>query len=234
VLRLDEAFRSFLEACIEGSDRCVLSQQGSSADELEAKIYDLLSAIKHQPLALGPSIKDIVKYGALKVYIVTGLRQPAGTWKFLAQMLNGLFTGNLTAYRESAIFLDSLIQSKSWPELGIDATVGIRCSDHSFRTNNLTDLTPVIKEFESVSKLAGAGLAVAQPMTCAQWPFEAKERIQWTGGYRTKNPILLVGNKLDPLTPVDSAFNTSADFPGSVVVQQNTGGVSGSFDRFDR
>jgi len=142
-------------------------------------------------------------------------------------MLHGIFTRNVTAYREAAGVLGGLFYAEAtWPNYGIDGAAGIRCSDHSFRTDNLADLLPVKDEFEQTSKIAGGLLAAAQPMTCAQWPFKAKEQIQWTGGYKTKNPILLVGNTLDPLTPVESAFNSSLDFPGSAVVHQNTGGVS--------
>lgn len=229
--KTDAAFRSFLEACIAGTAKCVLSRQGTSADELEAKVYDLLDTIKRQPLALGTNINDVVRYDVLKTNILTGLRAPStrgtGTWPLLAEMLSGVFTRNLTAYQDAAAILGGFVTSKTWPDQGLDGAAGIRCSDHGFRTNNLPELLPIIDRFEATSQIAGPITAAAQPMTCAQWPFEAKERIQWTGGYRTRNPILLVGNTFDPLTPVESAFNTSADFPGSAVVQQNTGGVSG-------
>jgi len=141
-------------------------------------------------------------------------------------MLHGLFAKNLTAYREAANVLGGLVFTESWPDYSIDGFSGIRCSDHSFRTNNLPDLFPIIDRFEQTSKIAGPLLAAQQPLNCAQWPFKAKEQIQWTGGYKTKNPIVMVGNTLDPLSPVESAFNTSSDFPGSLVIHQNTAGVS--------
>ena len=42
----------------------------------------------------------------------------------------------------------------------------------------------------------------------------------------TDHPILFIGNLYDNVTPLESAHNNSAHFPGSVVLQQNTLGVS--------
>jgi len=43
---------------------------------------------------------------------------------------------------------------------------------------------------------------------------------------RTKNPVLLVGQTYDPVTPMASARNISAGFEGSVVLEVMGFGVS--------
>lgn len=226
--KADGALHLFCEACIEGGETCILSQYASTADELERKIYDLFDSVRHQPLALGPTNAAVVRYDMLKTNVVTGLRIPTALWQINAMMLDSIFTPNATMYQETTAILTGLFdgEEESWPELGIEGGCGIRCSDSSFRSNSLEDLYPVIEGYQNVSKLAGAFLVGPGPMTCSQWPFEAKERVEWTGGYETRHPLLFVGNTYDPLTPVDSAYNASADFPGSAVVEQNSSGVS--------
>ncbi|KIP05919.1 hypothetical protein PHLGIDRAFT_73444, partial [Phlebiopsis gigantea 11061_1 CR5-6] len=42
----------------------------------------------------------------------------------------------------------------------------------------------------------------------------------------TSSPILLIGNTLDPVTPIAGARNMSSGFAGSVMLQQNSTGHS--------
>jgi hypothetical protein len=44
---------------------------------------------------------------------------------------------------------------------------------------------------------------------------------------KTSHPILYISNKADNITPLISARNNSAGFPGSVVLVQNSYGVGG-------
>ncbi|KAJ9419112.1 TAP-like protein-domain-containing protein [Fusarium oxysporum] len=60
---------------------------------------------------------------------------------------------------------------------------------------------------------------------CAQWPFTAAET--YDGGFdqiNTKNPILLVNGKLDPVTPLSGAWDVSSRFNGSrLLVHEGAG-----------
>lgn len=231
VYKADAGLRHFLGTCLKAPDACILSQQGSSVDEIETKIWEKLESIRQQPLATGPTINNLIKYGSVTASINTGLRQPMSPigWPLLAQLLSSLITSNTTGFREAYDIFNGFLQATdepSWPAEVTESPYAIRCSDHSFRADNLSDLVPVYEEFERTSKLTGGWIAGGQPMSCAQWPWKAKEQIQWKSEYVTRSPLLVIGNTWDTLTPVESAFNTSASFPGSGVVHQNTGGVS--------
>jgi len=65
---------------------------------------------------------------------------------------------------------------------------------------------------------------------CAQWPFEAKGRYQGDFKVKPKNPVLVVGNTLDNVTPLVSARNVSSGFEGSILLERKAFGVSISFD----
>jgi TAP-like protein len=80
------------------------------------------------------------------------------------------------------------------------------------------------------SRIAG-DMAVHFITQCAQWQMDAKERYEGDFQVQTVNPILLLQNTSDPVTPLRSAHNMSAGLEGSVVLEQNGYGVSPLFSR---
>lgn len=175
--------------------------------------------LKYNPVVVGSG--TLVDYRTIKGAISDGLYDTK-LWSSLANAFHGLLTGNLTAAAE----LTADPESESvFPNNGPEARFGIRCSDSSLRTNNLTELYPLIDEFQAKSTLLGDMFSVI-PLTCGQWPFHAKER--YTGNFhvKTKHPLLFIGNTFDPATPLVSAQNVSAGFEGSVVLQHDGYGVS--------
>jgi hypothetical protein len=59
---------------------------------------------------------------------------------------------------------------------------------------------------------------------CAQWPMPAKERYMGDFNVETKNPMLIIGNTYDPVTPLVSARNVSETIKTSVLLHQDTYG----------
>ena len=201
----------------------MLAREGITAETLSAEIDQLLETIKYRPLGLGSnSAADVVEYGLTEVLIINGLRTPLSSWPALAGYFDAILKRNLTAYHEFRNILSGSASAQSANE----ANPGIRCSDVSLRTDDLTSLLPLVEEFQNTSRFGGGVLAVSQPVTCAQWRFQAKERYEGDFQIQTRNPILLVGSPFDHLTPLASAQNVSADFEGSAVLQHNGYGVS--------
>lgn len=146
-------------------------------------------------------------------------------WPILADGLHGLLTANYTQFLELAwplIVKDR--RHSQLPNNGHEAIDGIRCSNASFRTDNVTTLYPYINEFYAKSKIMGDGLSLLA-LTCAQWPFHENEC--YKGDFRVKatHPVLFIGNTVDPVTTLVSAYNMSSGFQGSVVLQHGLYGV---------
>lgn len=227
----DAAFSEFFRHCVrKNSTVCPLNQNGTTAADLEAKVYQLIERVKYNPIALPAEYIDFdalflgtkVDYSGLKNAITTTLYQPfmfstmaAG----LQAILGGTFAG-LASWRDlgNSIF-SSAIQAET--------ANGIFCGDRVPRADSVEELLPSIHKSAAVSRLAGQDwLNTITTTPCAQWPFEAKERYLGDFTARTANPILLVGNTWDPVTPFASAQNVSAGFVGSVAVEQVGFGVS--------
>lgn len=61
-------------------------------------------------------------------------------------------------------------------------------------------------------------VTAALSMTCALWKMQVKERC-CDFQAKTQNPVFFIGNTYDGLTPLISAYNVSAGFEESVVLE---------------
>merc|ERR1712000_76788 len=103
-----------------------------------------------------------------------------------------------------------------------DAFKGIRCGDVAFRADTLSAFDSFKEAVVPTSKWGGLDLGLDNIIQCAPWKMRAKE--VYSGSWsniRTKNPLLIIGNTYDPVTPLVSARNNSAAFEGSIVLQHN-------------
>lgn len=182
-------------------------------------MYGLFDKLKYEPIPFEGFILD---YTITKSVVFNVLYNP-GAWPVLAAALDNLLEGDLERLKDSPL----VTTESSQAGLFTDALSGIRCSDSSTRTSKLDEFRPHVDRLMATSKLAGDGLAYLDGQ-CAQWPYIAKERYEGDFTAKTHHPILLIGNTLDPITPLASAHNMSAGLEGSVVLQHNGYGVSSS------
>ncbi|GAM86954.1 hypothetical protein ANO11243_049750 [Dothideomycetidae sp. 11243] len=168
--------------------------------------------------AANSSVPQLDYYGLLKGEIFDALYNPVATWTVITTLLAELLP------KPAGIipFVEQTLQATNASILGTsEALYGIQCGDNTFRVDTLEEITPLVEFLYDQSSIAG-DLWTVIPMTCARWPFAAKERVNtdWTN-IKTRNPILFVGNVFDPVTPLASARNASAGFVDSDVLVQN-------------
>ncbi|KAL9003299.1 MAG: hypothetical protein Q9188_003819 [Gyalolechia gomerana] len=222
----DAVFDGFFAGCIAHPETCDLAQDADTAEELKAKFYDLLFTLKYEPIVAGSGESALIfNYATIKSAVQYAMYGPT-SWPTLATGLHGLMTGNKTAILALTPLLN-IEQETIFPDNGPEAIYGIRASDASLRTTNLTSLFPLLEQFYAKSQLMG-DIISAPALAYAQWPFKAKGT--YTGNFqaKTKNPLLFVGNDFDIVTPLVSAYNASAGFEGSVVLQHGGYGHTSS------
>jgi hypothetical protein len=205
-----------------------LAQIDSSAGNLVRRVANLLEDLKVSPLVLGMNDSaGTVTYGGFKSTIVSALYFPA-TWSSLATLLAAVLERNASAYAAASASAPDPFPPSLFPDLsGPEVLDGIQCADKSFRANTLAEMLPTLARFESESWIRGDGDAAVAALQCARWKFASKER--YTGTFdkiQTKFPALIVGNSIDPTTPLASARNLSEGLKGSVLLQNNGYGVS--------
>ncbi|KAK7217470.1 hypothetical protein V2G26_005473 [Clonostachys chloroleuca] len=226
----DDVFTGFCQACVQNPDNCPLAQNHTAA-ELEASLRTLLSNLKYHPIPfvtpLIPGGGFVLDYSTVVSYIHRQLYFPF-VWPSLANFLHDLATGGLASLAAlilNATISDSTTSSNAtsdWNPPSFDEAVyGIKCSD--ILVDSTYEETAAVQTARYSKSIFG-GVAAEMPARCAQWPMRAKERYSGDFKVKPRNPVLIIGNTYDPVTPLVSARNVSAGFEGSVVLQQDSYG----------
>ncbi|KAL2853376.1 TAP-like protein-domain-containing protein [Aspergillus pseudoustus] len=217
----DELFSTIFCHCVEaGPELCSLASYNKTPDELEAAAWDLLDAIKHQPVAVGELVVD---YAALKGIFAQSLYSQR-FWPSITTVIDYLAFGGENAAIPLGTILSGLpainTTASDLPRLmnGDSALAGIYCGDNQVRTGSFADFLPVAEKLYRTSSVMG-DVPMGSYARCQQWRIEPKET--YTGDFevQTRNPVLFVGNTLDGHTPLKSAYNVSSGFEGSVVLE---------------
>lgn len=210
-----------MEGCVSAPENCTLigdAKDKPSPDELEEKLYHLIDDIKDLPLTFNDTLID---YQFVKSGILASLYQQA-TFPLLATGFASLMSGELETFTAAwATILSTFV------DVANEQLAAIRCSDRTPRLDKFADFLPIVQKKYGLSRILGDQLP-ALDAVCAQWKFNAKERYEGSFEEETKNPMLIVGNFADALTPLASAKNVSQSFSNSVLLELNGVGVSTS------
>lgn len=115
----DASYDGFFTGCIANPDRYALAKNGTTAQDLKEKVYELLENVKYHPIAAGSNAgTDIIDYSAVKTTISESISTPQA-WPLLARGLNGVSTVSYTAFLEVAALLatSTSIFPKNGPKL---------------------------------------------------------------------------------------------------------------------
>ena len=211
-------FAGFCSACVAAPDMCVLARD-RTALQLDQAIFSFLDTLKYNPIPIpiqGGGFQ--IDYSTVKAITSVMLNDPS-SWPTVAAILDSLMTGNMSAIIKYSTQI--ALTSSAFDD---EAMAGIKCSDKTSRAFDMADVLPDIHTRHQLSKIAG-DVADTLVMRCAEWRMAAKERYSGDFQVQTRNPILLIGNTFDPVTPLVSARNISSGFEGSVVLQHNAYGV---------
>ncbi|KAL4909923.1 hypothetical protein BDW74DRAFT_173401 [Aspergillus multicolor] len=214
----DKLFSTIFSECVKaGPELCPLAAQNKTAEELEAAAYELLEISKYRPFPVG---RLVVDYAALKSTYAQSLYTQRA-WPFMTKLVDVFFYGTESSIEEVDALPQINLTASTLPSMAANdfALAGIYCSDNQVRTESFDEFVPVIDRLYSISKIMG-DVGVGSYSRCQQWKIKPKET--YTGSFdhvQTKNLPLFIGNTLDGHTPLQSAYNVSSGFEGSVVLE---------------
>lgn len=217
----DKTLSGFFRTCFEKPELCSLAaaNPNSTAAEVEERLYEKFDELKYHPLPFPNTTMAgamILDDGQVKSLIRSSLYRPAG-YPELSEMIQLILNDELEELAQ--------LSSASPPMDYGDSSMAITCSDNFLRTDDPEDVVPIIKKSMELSRFLGDWSSYSL-LLCARWKLTLKQR--FTRGFHDpvvlSTPPLLVGTEHDVVTPLVSAVNASASFPGSSVVRFNTFG----------
>ncbi|KFY17412.1 hypothetical protein V492_00661 [Pseudogymnoascus sp. VKM F-4246] len=224
----DKTFSGIWSTCFDaGPELCPLSASFENATELEDAVWELTNSLRLHPINAGANDSAVIDYPKMRTFLAQNLYSTAG-WPKTAAIIQLLLegkTGDDLLEILDPIFTNS--PRESLPESTASAALlGIQCSDARSRSDTLEELQPALDRLRNTSRVMG-DLSSLTAMSCANWKFDNKYR--YDGGWvnlTTHHPMMLVTNTFDGHTPPQSAYNASAIFGESVVLEINGYGHS--------
>ncbi|KAM7184585.1 TAP-like domain containing protein [Naviculisporaceae sp. PSN 640] len=223
--------RFMLSECLKaGPKLCPLAADvdTSRPDKIEiltSRIDSLMDRLGRSP----PIVNDTIIFKSTIDPLYDALIKTAspGYYSFAAFLLHELLNNRTDIAAEWA---------KKWDVVNVpevrahDAHPAILCGDRvgdnsHGRPDNLQDM---IQEIRQVGESQGHVRAVElaqETLYCAKWPFASKEAfnsslLKVEGGLVTRNPILVLSNTYDIVTPIHAARDLSSRLAGSVLLEQ--------------
>ena len=243
----DEILKIFDEACHKaGSKKCEL--WASSAEGVQKRRADVLESLKRKPVQVpagtawwGPEMPELVTYSSLQRLTRAMLYKPLKYAETMARVYAALERGDGVPFLEAPRPVDGgldtpiselLCSAKDIPSsepqetrMEIDAFPAILCSDMDETDDSPESLADYVDAILGYSKWTGSA-SLEFRLPCVGRTVKPKWRVVIEDEQvETAHPILFVNNAWDNVTPLESARNNSAHYPGSVILQQNSLGV---------
>ncbi|QRV77215.1 Abhydrolase domain-containing protein [Ceratobasidium sp. AG-Ba] len=213
----DEALNGFVTACAAaGPTGCAIASEGSTPDSLRDELRQIIDLAYDYKKSNGTS----AEFGIL----FQGMYSPA-QWPEVARTIltaRNFLTSNGTLTKRS-LSLPEKRQTNATEKASAYGRQSITCADAIDAGNTTTRdvFDEMVRVTRDVSQMFGPAFEIGG-FYCHRWPVRAVER--YTGPWNKKlaNPILVIGNEADPVTPYRSAKSV-ADALGdsAVLVEQD-------------
>ncbi|KAF2660327.1 hypothetical protein K491DRAFT_621285, partial [Lophiostoma macrostomum CBS 122681] len=243
----DEILAQFLHLCRKyGPTRCKFYRE--TEDAMHRDMSSVISRLKHAPLAVPASLHrgpDSITWTDMMRLVGQSLYHPASSFPLLAEILQDIFNGNGTSFANHKAtkrglsvedaqeglynlspkckldgpYSPACSRPNEWLE---ESLLGISCGDGGFGGNMTQDQFRPYYDLVKAQSTANGDIWAEWDMMCAGWTAKTKWKFEGPFQGDTAHPILFVGNRLDPVCPVEDAHRLSSNYTGSVVLTQNT------------
>jgi pimeloyl-ACP methyl ester carboxylesterase len=193
----DRVFRKFLRLCqAAGPDRCALAGHGPVAP----RANQLLNRLRHHPIpAPSADPPGELTYGEALTALKLGALPDPSLWPVAAAALEGAIQGDASLAETIARGATTDQVRMLFQEQG----AALVCADSPAR-HPASAWPRVVDRLEDLSRIGGPieGWHLAP---CASWPAASANRYTGPWNATTRNPILVIGTRFDPNTPLRNA-----------------------------
>ncbi|KAE9382073.1 alpha/beta-hydrolase, partial [Stipitochalara longipes BDJ] len=236
----DTVWASFVDDCFEAKESCPLwTKSDSKSADIESRIVEFVESLKQRPLySVVDGSARLITYRDAKLAMYWTTMAPGFAAPVMATILDEFMKGrtNVTidfpfeGIPTAASALDMESPDKMAAS-NADAGIAVNCADAEEIINvSLPSFKEYLSALENQSSVA-AFFQGERKIRCMGWPIRPAWRFTGpftsrseNGSSKLPNPILFMGNRLDPMTSLVNARKVANDFPGSVVLEQNARG----------
>lgn len=203
------------------------------------RVANITNSLYHNPLpVIGPK-PEVITYSDVKNLIFAGLYSPIPSFPYIANMLKDIETGDgsrfaelLRAYHDfscpstsgAGYSIIPLRNRTAIESVGYDGTMEIACSDGDDQSDiTKAEFKEYAKELAEVSPSIGSMWSTIR-MQCIHYSIRPFTRFVGPWEAQTSHPVLMVGNTMDPVTPVRNAYKMVKGFPGAIALTQVSAG----------
>ncbi|KAF7370114.1 Abhydrolase-4 domain-containing protein [Mycena sanguinolenta] len=221
----DKTWMSFINGCVAaGPAGCAL--HAPTAAEIIEKVDKVYASLRKRPIPVQTDTSSgLVDWSMVRATIFASLYSPYAMFPTLARILADLHEGNGTTLfklLEQPAFQCACDPAQYQFERLLDATSGIICNDGERVSPAYEDLVGHYGRLSETSSWADVWERPRMP--CLGWPDFPKNHFRGPFVANTSFPLLLIGNTMDPVTPLWAAKKMSEGFAGSVVLTQDSPG----------
>jgi pimeloyl-ACP methyl ester carboxylesterase len=192
----DQAFHEFLALCERvGPASCALAGHGP----VEKRVEAMLQQLRHHPIP-APSAEPPgeLTYGEALTLLKLALLPTPAIWRDAAGIVDAMAQGDASAAETIAR------GSAAEPfHRAFEQNTALLCADSPAR-QNARQWPQVVHRLETVSRIGGPVMGWLEA-ACAAWPTRSADRYTGPWNAATANPILLIGTRFDPTTPLANA-----------------------------
>lgn len=206
----DPLFDAFLSLCqAAGPTACALAGDVPA----EQRVQQLLATVRRTPIpAPAATPPGTLTYGELLTALRFAYLPSPASWPQLGADLRAAADGDGSALEVTARTATTEQFHRSF-----EPTQAIICAD-SPAGQDASDWPRVVDRLTDVSFIGGPALGWLIGAPCASWPVRAADRYTGPWTATTPNPILLVGTRLDPNTPLAGAQHAARLLGNAVLV----------------
>jgi pimeloyl-ACP methyl ester carboxylesterase len=237
----DDVLEFFFDLCSRSS-ACAFRE--GDAKTTRDRFNKLLESLTKEPVSVASSRKPLISADSitssdLMRLVRDAIYYPLRMFSYLDSILVDLERGNgttLAARKQSDFSSHEQPQERCGSdtafspechnpaEIEIEAVASIMCSDNRV-IDSMSDqgFFAYMETLQTRSHYMGWYWAECQ-MLCRAWSVKSRWHVDGPLHANTAEPILFVGNSVDPVTPLRSAMKASKQFPGSGVLHQDSVG----------
>ncbi|KAL1686582.1 Alpha/Beta hydrolase protein [Schizophyllum commune] len=221
----DAALAGFAKECAKAGKRCALRLKDTdTGDDILDRVYKTVKNL-YKLYEAGQTPEGILTPSAVTRFIQEALYKP-NTWGDLAAQLKTIYDiaqGNGDSGSARRIVKREDDDDQQPADIS-DSLMAISCGDSIDAGNatiqNTFDETLFVTR--NVSPLFEPSFS-SQGTSCYAWPVRAVERYAGPWNNKLSNPILVIGNQADPVTPLKNAKQIADQLGDSAVLIEQSG-----------